>query len=201
MDIRMNENGPVSDRDDMERLAEGHDAALNNLIERHAGRLQSYLTRLLHNQEDAEDLTQETFVRVYENRKKFDSTRSFSTWLYTIATRLAHDRYRWRVRHPEVSLEGTDSSGGLSVGARSTFSSEEASPAQVTLALERAEAVRRAVEALPEDLRVPLVLAEYEDRSHADIAAILECTAKAVEMRLYRARHQLRASLAGWLQP
>ena len=66
--------------------------------------------------------------------------------------------------------------------------------------LSRVAAVRRALAALPEELRVPLVLAEYEERSHAEIAEVLDCSAKAVEMRIYRARQQLRATLAGLLK-
>jgi RNA polymerase sigma-70 factor (ECF subfamily) len=66
---------------------------------------------------------------------------------------------------------------------------------------ERAAAVRRAVGELPEELRVPLVLAEYEEQSHAEIAVALGCSPKAVEMRIYRARQQLRARLAPLLSP
>ncbi len=67
------------------------------------------------------------------------------------------------------------------------------------LATERAEAVKRAVAELPEDLREPLILSEYEGMSAAEVAAVLRCTVKAVESRLYRARKQLRTSLSRWL--
>ena len=67
-------------------------------------------------------------------------------------------------------------------------------------ALDCAEAVRRAVAALPEDLRTPLILAEYEERSQAEIGEMLGCTAKAVELRIYRARQQLRVSLGKFLE-
>ena len=73
-------------------------------------------------------------------------------------------------------------------------------PRQNLEASERASAVRDAVAALPEDLRVPLVLAEYEERAQAEIAAILDCSIKAVEMRIYRARKQLREQLRSVLQ-
>ena len=74
--------------------------------------------------------------------------------------------------------------------------SAQPTPRESLVAEERAAAVRRAVATLPEDLRVPLVLSEYEEQSHAEIAAALECSPKAVEMRIYRARLQLRAALA-----
>src|SRR2546427_2493358 len=94
-----------SDRTDMQRLASGHEAALNDLMERHGPKLFNYLIRCLQNEEDAADVAQETFVRVYQNRTKFDTSQQFSTWLYAVATNLVKDRYRYRTRHPQVSLD------------------------------------------------------------------------------------------------
>lgn len=82
------------DRTDMARLVAGHDAALNDLMERHAEKLFHYLVRSLQSEEDAADLAQETFVRVYQNRARFDASHKFSTWLYVIATNLVKSRYR-----------------------------------------------------------------------------------------------------------
>ena len=84
------------DRTAMTRLATGHEAALNDLMERHGEKLFHHLIRCLQNEEDAADLAQETFVRVYQNRAKFDANQKFSTWLYAIATNLVKDRYRYR---------------------------------------------------------------------------------------------------------
>lgn len=96
----------------MARLAGGHDAALNDLMDRHAERLFHYLVRSLQNEEDAADLAQETFARVCRNRAKFDPNQKFTTWLYAIASNLVRDRYRWRSRHPRVSLEAQDERAG-----------------------------------------------------------------------------------------
>jgi RNA polymerase sigma-70 factor (ECF subfamily) len=93
------------DRADMIRLAAGHDATLNDLMERHAGKLFHYLVRSLQDDEDAADLAQETFIRVFQNRARFNPKQRFSTWLYAIATNLMKDRYRHRARHPQVSLD------------------------------------------------------------------------------------------------
>ena len=76
----------VQDRADMTRLAAGHGPALNDLMARHAEKLFHYLVRSLQSEDDAADLAQETFVRVYQNRAKFDANKKFSTWLYTIAS-------------------------------------------------------------------------------------------------------------------
>jgi len=187
-------NGPgAKDAAAMKQLMGGDDSALNELMNRHADRLFHYLLRSLQNEEDAADLAQETFVRVYQNRDRFDPQQNFSTWLYAIASNLVRNRYRWRSRHPQVALDALDEAGGAD---RSTFLKDgHASPAEELQTDELAGTIRKAVAELPEDLRLVIILSEYEDRSNAEIAQILHCTSKAVEMRLYRARHQLRQKL------
>ncbi len=186
------------DVQDMRRLAAGHDAALNELMERHAAKLFHYLVRSLQNEEDAADLAQETFVRVFQNRTRFDASQKFSTWFYAIASNLVRDRYRWRSRHPQVSLDAENDTTGDSF--RNDLSADGPMPGDGMQRAERADAVRRAVAELPEELRQPLILAEYEEHSHAEIGQILGCSAKAVETRIYRARQQLRASLDSLLE-
>jgi RNA polymerase sigma-70 factor (ECF subfamily) len=181
------------DRTDMARLTSGQDTALNDLMSRYAERLYHYLFRMLQNEIQAADLTQETFVRVYLHRTRFKRSLKFSTWLYAIATNLARDVRRQAVRHPAISLEGqTDDSGR---GFHELLPDQKPNPAELLDTEDRAQTVRRAVASLPEELRTPLILSIYEEKSHAEIAQILECTAKAVETRLYRARHHLRGLL------
>jgi len=184
------------DRADMQRLASGHEAALNDLMERHGPKLFNHLTRCLQNEEDAADVAQEAFVRLYQNRAKFDANQRFSTWLYAIATNLVKDRYRYRTRHPQISLDAENESTGSDF--RESLPEHGPTPSDTLAAEERAEMVRRAVAALPEELRVPLLLSEYEELSHAEIGVVLGCSPKAVETRIYRARKQLRNKL-GWL--
>jgi RNA polymerase sigma factor (sigma-70 family) len=184
---------------DMARLAAGHDAALNELMDRHAEKLLHYLIRQLQNETEAAELTQETFVRVYQNRVRYDSGAKFTTWLYTIATNLVRDRFRWRSRHPQVSLDAESGETGASLGE--ALPESRPNPDEKMQLEERADSVRRAVALLPEDLRTVLLLAEYEDCSHAEIAGMLRCTVKAVESRLYRARQQLRGRLQSEFSP
>lgn len=186
-------NCDEQDKQDMARLAGGHDATLNDLMERHAERLFRYLIRLLNNESEAADVAQETFVRVHQHRTRFRGDSKFSTWLYTIATNLARSRLRSAARHPHVSLDAENPSTGHDF--RESLPESRPSPDETVQAHERAELVRRAVAALPEELRTPLLLVEYEDKSQAEIAAILDCSPKAVEMRIYRARKQLRSRL------
>jgi len=177
----------------MARLAEGHDAALNELMARHGERLFHYLVRQLQNETDAAEVAQETFVRVYQNAAKFKPGAKFSAWLYTIATNLTRDRFRSRSRHPQVSLEAENPITGGSLGDE--LSEEAASPSEVLQDEESAAIVRRALAKLPEELRTPLILAEYEQQSYIKIAQILDCSPKAVETRIYRARQKLRCLL------
>jgi RNA polymerase sigma-70 factor, ECF subfamily len=185
------------DAHDMSRLMRGHDAALNDLMQRHAAKLFHYLVRSLQNEEDAADLAQETFVKIYQNRAKFDTGQKFTTWLYAIASNLVRDRYRWRSRHQQVSLDADIDQTESSL--QDTVAAAEALPDQSLLTEERADAVRKAVGALPEELKQPLILAVYQELPQTEIAGILNCSVKAVEMRIYRARQQLRATLAALL--
>ena len=194
----MSQSADDHDRADMARLAAGQESALGELMERHTTRLFHYLIRCLQDEEEAADLAQETFVRVYQKRDKFDPQQSFSTWLYAIATNLVRDRYRWRKRHRQVSLDSNSKETGTDF--REQLPDTSSSPSESLETTERAEAIRKAIAKLPEELRTPLVLAEYEEKSQAEIAAILDCSVKAVETRIYRARKQLRETLGIVLQ-
>jgi RNA polymerase sigma-70 factor, ECF subfamily len=176
-----------NDRADMRRLCAGHGPALNELMQRHAARLFNYLVRSLQNEEDAADIAQETFARVYFSREKFDPNQRFSVWLYAIASNLVRTQFRHRARHPTVPLDAL---------ADHAPPHDSPNPGQSIESAENADAVRKAIAALTEDLRTALILSEYEDLSHSEIGAILKCSAKAVETRLYRARKQLRDSLS-----
>jgi len=183
---------------DMRGLCAGHDAALNQLMERHGPRLYNYLVRSLQNEDDATDLAQETFARVYQSRAKFDANQKFSIWLYAIASNLVRTKFRHRSRHPEFSLDAEQAETGTIF--REALPEDSPNPSQSLETSETADAVRQAIADLPEELRTPLILSEYEDLTHSEIGAILNCSAKAVETRLYRARKRLRATLSSFLQ-
>jgi RNA polymerase sigma-70 factor (ECF subfamily) len=187
----------VRDRSDMERLAAGQDAALNDLMERHSTPVFHFLCRMLGNEDDANDLAQEVFVRVYRSSKSFRTNEKFTTWLFTIAANLARNQYRWRSRHPTVSLEATSEGSEQTLGG--TLAACDLAPSDQALATEQAAAVRNAVHELPEDMREAIVLCEWEDRSVKEAATILNTTPKAVESQLYRARQLLRKRLQQWI--
>ncbi len=180
----------------MARLQSGEDTALNELMARWQQPLVSFILRYTGNTEDALDLAQETFVRVFEHRARYVPRGRFSTWLFTIATNLCHNQARWRARHPTVTLHGSGEDGDP--GLESTLPASGDTPADAAERDDLASAVREHIQALPHDLRTVVLLFEYQDLGYEEIAAALGCTPKAVETRLYRARQILRESLARW---
>ena len=105
------------DQADMERLAAGHDAALNDLMERYATPIFHFLCRMVGNEDDASDLAQETFVRIFKSRDSFRRGEKFSTWAYTIAANLARNHFRWRSRHPNISIETETGDSEKTIGS------------------------------------------------------------------------------------
>jgi len=192
----MDEGIPEADVLAMRRLQGGDDLALNEIMGRWKQPLASYLVRLLGNHEDAVDLTMETFARVYESRHRYAPSARFARWLFTIATNLARNHVRWKERHPEVTLE-TDEEGKSPLDQ---VAMDAPCAARQLETKERAQAVQKAIIELPPDLRTAVLLFEYEGLSHAEIAVVENCSAKAVETRLYRARQFLEQKLSSWLK-
>jgi len=150
------------------------------------------VARLVLNAREAEELAQETFVRVWQQREKYRADAEVRPWIFAIAVNLARNRLRWWRRRPEVALEewsdtGADGAGG----GRSDGGLLERQ--------ERVAAVQAAVAALPLELREALVLFEYEGMAQAEIAAAVGATPKAVEARVARAKEKLRAALRRWV--
>jgi len=176
------------DADDLHALQQGDDAALDRLMVRWQVPLRSFLYRRLLSEQDALDLAQETFVRIYRHRDRFRAGARFSTWMFQIALNLARDHARRKARRPTDALEHAPESAA---DGDPSASAEEA---------EAAAAVRDAIAALPPDLREAVLLFEYEDKSQAEIAEIVRASPKAVESRLHRARALLRKRLQRWLK-
>ncbi len=168
-------------------LAQGDDDALNVLMTRWQVPLRAFLYRMLQNEHDALELSQDTFVRIYRKRESYREGARFSTWMFQIALNLARDHCRRRTRRPTDSLDSAPELSG------------DDHPGSDALATERTLTVRAAIAELPTDLRAALVLSEYDNRSHAEIAEIVGATPKAVETRLYRARDLLRKKLAKFM--
>lgn len=179
-------NAPVEDTELMRRVQAEDEAALGELMARWERPVKAVIARIVLNAREADDLAQETFVRLWQQRARYRAGAAFRPWVFAIAVNLARNRLRWWRSRPEVALEEWTENA-----------SETATGAGAAEARERAAAVRDAIATLPMELREAIVLFEYERLSHAEIAATVGATAKAVENRIHRARERLRAALRG----
>lgn len=183
----------LGDHELMAQLASGDDLALNALMQRWSDRIISFLYRMTGRHDAALDLAQETFVKLYQARSRYRPRGGeFSTWLFAIASNLAKNHARWRSRHPEVSLDiPADENSSSQPEPRSAA----ASPDQAAITSETEEQIRTAILDLPSELREALLLFTNEQLGYADIAHITNCSPKAVETRIYRARQILKERL------
>ena len=182
----------VSDPELMARLASDDDLALNALMARWATRVTGYLYKMTGQREAAIDLAQETFVHLYQARGRYKPSGNFSTYLFSIATNLARNHARWRSRHPVVSLDAAKEKGGWEMPEPVDSTR---SPDETIEAAERIREVDEAFQKLPPDLRGAMTLFIYEGMSYAEIATVSNCSPKAIETRIYRARQILKEQL------
>lgn len=184
---------PAATVDWLAELAAGSESALSRLIETWGPSLHRFVYRYLQDEATTADLVQETFVRAYQQRARYRPGGSPSAWLFTIAANLCHNHRRWQRRHPAESLDAPV--GGEGGRPAPGPAAPHGSPADRLARQETAAAVRAAIEALPHEMRVTLLLFEFEDLSYSEIAAVVGCSPRGVETRLLRARTRLKAAL------
>ncbi len=190
------------DRASLVALQQGEVAALNRLIERWQRPLHHFAYRYVQNGADADDLVAEAFVRLYQQRLRLRTDTKVSAWLFTTLSNLCHNHHRWKRRHPTVALERpTNSSATDSDRPLTAYDpcSEQPSPDMAMEHDETLATVRAAIDRLPHDLKVTLILHHYDHLSYREISEITGCSERGIETRLYRARQQLKEMLAGLL--
>jgi RNA polymerase sigma-70 factor (ECF subfamily) len=194
-------NDPATDRANLTELQRGDTSALNRLIARWQRPLLSFAYRYVQNTSDAQDLVAEAFVRLYQRRMQLRADTNLSAWLFTTLTNLCHNHHRWKRRHPTVAFGPGTAEGGAETGTVALDpATPEASPDAALAHDESLEALKAAIDALPHDLKVSVLLHHYEHLSYREIAAITSCSERGVETRLYRARLQLKAELGRYFQ-
>lgn len=185
----------------MLRAKDGDEAAFTQLVTAYQDRIVSIFTHLLHDQEAAEDLSQEVFLRIHRARNAYEPTAKFSTWLFRIANNLAHNSRRDSGRRKEVGFGGHDS-GPLGARPAEQLVTEK-SGLMPTRQLDRQELqsiVKQALEKLNERQRMALLLHKFEEMSYTDIADAMELTPAAVKSLLSRARENLRQELEPYMR-
>ena len=183
----------------MLQVKEGDDGAFEELVERYQSRVLSVLYNALGQREEAEDLAQEVFLRIYRARHGYQPTAKVSTWVFTITHNLASNAARSRRKRRTVALDVRES-GPL--GARPQEQLVRASTPTASGELRRGEAaelVRQAVAKLNERQRMAVLLNKFEDMSYAEIAHAMGMTPKAIKSLLSRARTNLREMLEPYL--
>jgi RNA polymerase sigma-70 factor, ECF subfamily len=174
------------------RARDGDTVAFDSLITRHRERIYVHTFQIVRNEEDALDLTQETFIRAWRSLAGFDGTATLSSWLHRIATNASIDLCRRRRIRPQIEIE----SGSMNIdpASRTTPSKPEAPGS----GLDRIEIKRRIEEAfstLSPEHRAVIVLREIEDLSYEEIATHLGCSLGTVMSRLFYARKKLQTLL------
>jgi RNA polymerase sigma-70 factor (ECF subfamily) len=171
---------------DLELLAltaSGDQAAFAELVQRHQNRVFNLVYRFTRNRQDAEELAQEVFLKVWKNARTFKGQSAFSTWLYRLAVNTClNDRKKKKINPEPLSLLGDFATAADAAGKE-------------ILAQERQILVNKALNALPIRQKMALILANFEGKSYEDIAVIMEVSVSAVETLLFRARQNLAAIL------
>jgi RNA polymerase sigma-70 factor (ECF subfamily) len=181
----------------LERFREGDERAFTDIVQRYREPIFRRVFGMLKNHEDAEEVTQDTFLRARRGLEKFRGDAAFSTWLYQIATNLAHNRYWFwwrRGRHAAVSLDAT-TSAETDLTLAEVLPDEEPDPGKKALTQELVERVETAMERLSPAHREILTLRNVRDLSYEEIAALLDLSLGTVKSRIARAREALKQVL------
>ncbi len=185
----------------MLRVKQGDEEAFTELVENYQDRLVGIFTNVLGDREAAEDLAQETFLRVYRARNGYEPQARFATWLFRIANNLASNTKRSRGRRKEVQF-GSGETGPLSTRPPEKNLPEKSAlmPARMLDKAELLKIVHQAMDSLNERQRIAVLLNKFEEMSYADIAATLELSPSAVKSLLSRARENMKDHLEKYVK-
>jgi len=187
---------PPTDADLVAAILKGEQELYSDLVERYQGRLVNYLYRLLRSTQEAEDLAQEVFFKVYRALDRYDPKYKFSTWLFRVAQNAAIDQIRKR-RLVLVSMD-RQGSGNDDLGTWE-FASSDPSPYGDLRNRERGEAIQVAIDGLPWDYRELIVLRHYGELSYDEIAKLKEMPLGTVKNKLFRGRQMMKETLQDFL--
>lgn len=176
-------------------LAGDHDA-YGDLVGRYQGRLVNYLYRMVQNRDEAHDVAQEVFIKVYQALDRFDPRYRFSTWLFRVGKNAAIDRIRKR-RLKLVSLHRQDDDD--EEGRDWELPSPDRGPYREVRNLERGEAIQEAIADLPDEYRELISLRHFGELSYDEIARLKDMPLGTVKNKLFRGRQMLKESLADYL--
>lgn len=193
------EKAQLTDSELVERYIDGEESSFRELVGRYEGRIVNFIQRSIGDRERAYDLAQETFIRVYRHIHRFDTSKKFSTWIYTIASNLAKNELRNRSRNPLVLFQ-TLTSRWDDDHRPLQFEDSSMRPDDLFRKRQLQDLVERAAEQLPEHHREVFILREIEGKSYEEIAEITDTQLGTVKSRLNRARNRFAQIIAPWLE-
>ncbi len=187
----------LSDERLMERVKSGDAQAFDALLQRHGKAIFNFIYRFVGNRQEAEDLTQDTFVRVLQSAPSFNSHQRFTTWAYQIATNLCIDAHRKAQYRHVVSLDECLGEDDQTLG--DTVPDPQANTEEMVQKLSLRRDIRRAIRALPTEQRIVVMLNQYQGMTYREIAEVLGCPLGTIKSRMHHALKALRAALKEWM--
>ncbi len=183
----------IKDTQLMQKFSDGDDTAFTELMERNFQRVVRIIQRFIIHTQDAEDLAQEVFLRIYNARNRYVPTAQFDTWLYHIITNLCLNHIRDSKRRHAQPLSYNDSDMNLPQGG--IYDKKEDSPSRILAKQEICEKVKSALLALPPNQRLAVILSKYEGLSYQEISQVMEISLEATKSLLNRAKVNLKELL------
>jgi RNA polymerase sigma-70 factor (ECF subfamily) len=183
----------------MLRVKGGDMGAFEALVEKYKHPIISVMYRMIRDMDEAEDLAQNVFIRVYQSADRYQASAKFSTWIFTIARHLCLNEIRRRGRHPADSLESSQSESE-DLPAKQFEDNRTFSPPQAFLHGELERKIQEAVADLPEKQRLAISLCQEDELSYEEIAEVLECSLSATKSLIHRGRETLKQKLKPYLQ-
>jgi RNA polymerase sigma-70 factor (ECF subfamily) len=178
----------------MLRVKEGDIPAFEELVGRHQHAIVGTVAKMLGSANDAEDVAQQVFVRIWKSAHRYEPTAKFTTWMFTITRNLVFNESRKRTRRSEVSVEEREEDFHQTLVEKNTVE-----PDINALHNELLDAIETCIQSLPEKQRLAVVLRRYEDMPYEEIGKILDLTLPAVKSLLFRARTQMKEDLQKYL--
>jgi RNA polymerase sigma-70 factor (ECF subfamily) len=186
----------IPSEDLMARIAKGDGDAFEILVDRHQASVLNLIYRFIGDRTQAKDLSQEVFIKVWQAAKTYRPEAKFTTWIYRIATNVCFNELK-SARHKKwFSFHQSDDHRGNTF--EETLSDSAPSVEDLLLEKERSRQISDALQSLPDNQRMALVLKRYDDLSYAEIAQIIGCSVSAVESLLVRAKRTLQKKLKNY---
>lgn len=183
----------------VQKFQREHDlAAFEQLVERHSDRAYQLAYSILQNRQDAEEVVQDAFLRIYRSLGNFRGDAQFTTWMYRIVVNLCNNKFRWnKVRgiNRTISIDAPLPNAEGDESLRLELPSSEAPPDEQLAFAELRERVEKAMAQLPESYRTAVMLRNVQQLDYEEIAKILDCAVGTVKSRINRGRELLRQAL------